>query len=300
MHFFLSCLELSMLIFDPYLAIVFFFFVSYSGGGGRIWGLPPVAPPKKHFFFICFFGGKMVLFYLRVWIKKLQLQIIVKRNSTKLENLNSDISINLWKNLLGKRIVTSHSHVITKHKFNCNKKKRVKSNKCKKKKVNRKKKKLKKIINFLVFFFFSLLHHGFLFLISYVYLMNSLVKVGALGKKSFFFAQILRFIQKNNFLLKRSNLVVSLKDAFGEGYLIWTNYKLLIMPKMLFLVEKWMTPFLPLPPENLLPPPRCPPPPKKINTIIASPSLYVWKQKQNCDMQFVCFHSLHKTFSNIW
>ena len=52
------------------------------------------------------------------------------------------------------------------------------------------------------------------------------------GKKSFFFLPKFCVIKKNNFPLKRSNLVV--KDAFGERYFIWTNYKLLIMAKMLF------------------------------------------------------------------
>ena len=59
----------------------------------------------------------MVLFFESVNKKDLQLQIIVKRNSIKLEKLNSDTSRNIDK-FLGKLIVTSHSHVITKHKTN--------------------------------------------------------------------------------------------------------------------------------------------------------------------------------------
>ena len=57
----------------------------------------------------------MVLFFESVNKKDLQLQIIVKQNSTKLEKLNSDTSRNFDK-LLGKLIVTSHGHVINKHK----------------------------------------------------------------------------------------------------------------------------------------------------------------------------------------
>ena len=55
----------------------------------------------------------MVLFFESVNKKDLQLQIIVKRNSTKLEKLNSDTSRNF-----DKLIVISHSHAITKHQKN--------------------------------------------------------------------------------------------------------------------------------------------------------------------------------------
>ena len=162
------------------IAIVFFFFRCVCGGG---FGVFPPLHRQKNIFFYLFFWGKMVLFCESV-NKKDATTTIVKRDSTKLENLNYNTSINLWKKLLGKLIVTSHSHVIN-----------INSIVIKKRWIE--KKKLKKIINFLVFFFFSLLHYDFLFLISYVYLMNFLVKVGSFGrKKVFFFAKILRYKKK--------------------------------------------------------------------------------------------------------